>query len=161
MLRKRVLPRRRYPTSPTLDGELIISAVATVEVTSEDGAHPIDHAFDAQRGPGSSRWLAGEPGEQTVALAFDRPHTLRFIGVEIEELAVSRTQELAVAVSCDGGRTYRELVRQEFTFSPPGTTFEREVWARAEAGVTHLRLDIKPDKGGHAGRATLTALILA
>ena len=160
MLRKRVIPRR-YPDSAAFDGELSIPAVATVEVTSEDGAHPVDHAFDPHRGPGGTRWIAGEPGAQTVLLVFDHPQVLRTIGVEIEELAVSRTQELTVAVSSDGGRTYRELVRQEFTFSPTGTSFEREVWARAESGVTHLRLDIKPDKGGHVGLATLTSLILA
>ena len=83
------------------------------------------------------------------------------IGVEIEELAVSRTQELSLSVSSDGGRTYRELVRQEFNFSPPGTSLERELWSVSAGGVTHLRLDIKPDKGDRAGRATLTSLTLA
>ncbi len=48
-----------------------------------------------------------------MVLLFDTPQTIRKIGVE-EELAVSRTQELSVSVSSNGGRTYRELVRQEF-----------------------------------------------
>jgi hypothetical protein len=64
-----------------------------------------------------------------VTLLFDSPQTIRQIRVEVEELAMSRTQELAVSVSSDGGRTYRELVRQEFNFSPPGTSFERELWS--------------------------------
>ena len=79
----------------------------------------------------------------------------------MEELAISRTQELSVSVSSDGGRTYRELIRQEFNFSPPGTSFERELWSVSAGAVTHLRLEIKPDKGGHVGRATLTSLIVA
>lgn len=66
-----------------------------------------------------------------------------------------------MSVSDDGGRTYRSLVRQEFNFSPPGTTFEREIWSVAAAQVTHLRLEIKPDKGGRTGLATLTSLSLA
>jgi hypothetical protein len=160
MQRKEVVPRR-YPASASRDGEISIHDVATVQVTSEELEYPIDHAFDEHRGPGASRWIASEPGEQMVLLVFDRPQTLRKIVVEIEELAVSRTQELTVSVSSDGGRTYRELVRQEFNFSPPGTSFEREVWATSETGVTHLRLDIRPDKGGRVGRATLTSLILS
>ena len=44
-----------------------------------------------------------------MILLFDTPQTIRKIGVEVEELAVGRTQELSVFVSSDGGRTYQEL----------------------------------------------------
>jgi hypothetical protein len=159
MLRKQILPKRSSE-SASFEGEIAIADVATVQVTSEQADHPIDHAFDHERGPGGSRWIADGPGEQTVILLFDSPQRIRTIGVEIEELAVSRTQELSVSVSSDGGRTYRELVRQEFNFSPPGTSFERELWSTSADAVTHLRLVIKPDKGGRVGRATLTALTL-
>jgi hypothetical protein len=74
---------------------------------------------------------------------------------------VNRTQELLVSASSDGGRTYQELIRQEFNFSPPGTSFERELWSVSAGTVTHLRLEIKPDKGGDVGRATLTSLTVA
>jgi hypothetical protein len=160
MLRKQIVPtpsRRPVP----LPGEIQIADVATVQVTSEEAGHPIDHAFDHHRGPGGTRWVADAPGEQSVTLLFDQPQTIRQIGVEVEELVDSRTQELAVLVSSDGGRTYRELVRQEFNFSPPGTSFERELWSVSAAAVTHLRLEIKPDKGGRIGRATLTSLAVA
>jgi hypothetical protein len=159
MLRKQV-GSTRSRESTSFEGEISIPDVATVQVTSEEADHPIDNAFDHNRGPGGSRWIADGPGEQTVILLFDSPQTIRKIGVEVEELAVSRTQELSVSVSSDGGRTYRELVRQEFNFSP-GTSFERELWSAPEGAVTHLRLEIKPDKGGRVGRATLTALMLA
>jgi hypothetical protein len=160
MLRKQIISKRsEEPTS--LQGEIPIADVATVQVTSEAADHPIDHAFDRSRGPGASRWIADAPGEQSVVLVFDSPRTIRQIGLEVEELTVSRTQELAVSVSADGGRTYRELVRQEFNFSPPGTSFERERWSVSADAVTHLRLEIKPDKGGRVGRATLTSLAVA
>jgi hypothetical protein len=160
MLRKQIVPRRSGE-SLTLHGEISIPDLATVQVTSEDRDHPIDNAFDQTRGPGGSRWIADGPGEQTVTLLFDSPQTIRKIGVEVEELSVSRTQELSLSVSSDGGQSYRELVRQEFNFSPPGTSFERELWSVSAEAVTHLRLEIKPDKGGRVGRATLTSLALA
>jgi hypothetical protein len=159
MLRKLII--KPHPATPdATTGETDIATVATVQVTSESPEHPIDHAFDEHRGLGSTRWVAGEPGEQTVILAFDAPQTINQILLEAEELEVARTQELQLCLSCDGGRTYRELLRQEFNFSPDGTIFERERWAITSEGVTHLRLVIKPDKGGKPCRATLTSLVL-
>jgi hypothetical protein len=131
--------------------------MATVFVTSESAAHPVENAFDDRKGRGGSRWIADEDGEQTLILAFDSPQTIRHICLEIEEPERSRTQELSLAMSDDGGRTYRERVRQEFTFSPPGTTFEREEWSLPGEAVTHLKLVIKPDKGDEPCRAALTS----
>jgi hypothetical protein len=159
MLRKQIT--KTLPAIPTaMSDELDIAAVATVVVTSEAPEYPVDHAFDRHRGPGGTRWVAGEPGEQTLILAFDAPQVVRRVAVEVEEPEVARTQELLLTISGDGGRTYRELLRQEYTFSPPGTTFEREDWAVSAEGVTHLQLWIKPDKGGKPCRATLTSLVL-
>ncbi len=160
MLRKKII--KPSPAIPIpVPGEIDIAAEATVLVTSEAPDHPVDHAFDQQRGPGGSRWVAGEPGEQTVTLAFDAPQAIRRIALEVEETEAARTQVLQLAVSCDGGRTYRELLRQEYNFSPPGTTFEREDWAVSAEGVSHLRLRIKPDKGGKPCRASITWLALS
>jgi len=159
MLRKEVLGTT--PEAPIVTtGEIDIAAVATVLVTSEDPAHPVDRAFDGHRGPGGTRWIAGGPGAQTLILAFDAPQAFRRVALEVEEPEVARTQELQLAVSSDGGRTYRELIRQEYNFSPPGTTFEREDWAVNSDAVTHLRLVIRPDKGGKPCRATITSLAL-
>ncbi len=159
MLRKHIV--KAPPSHPVPEpGEMDITATATVQVTSEDPAHPIEHVFDTRRGPGGSRWVAAEPGEQTLILAFDTPQTIHQTIVEAEELEVSRTQEFRLSVSHDGGQIYRELRRQEYNFSPPGTTFEREAWTVLAEGVTHLQLWMKPDKGGKPCRATLTALVL-
>ena len=159
MLRKQVLT-----TDPTVHApapsEKDIATLATVLVTSEDPDHPIDHVFDGQRGPRASRWIAGQPGEQQLILAFDAPQSIRKVVVEINEPDMSRTQEMDASVSTDGGRTYRELVRQEYTFSPPATSREHEEWSVNAEGVSHFRLRIQPDKGGKAYRATLTTLAL-
>ena len=159
MLRKQILGKQ--PPAPVRrPAEKDIAAMATVIVSSEDPNHPIDNAFDDRRGPSGSRWIAEHPGEQTVIVAFDTPQTLHRLFLEVDELEVSRTQELAVSLSNDGGQTYRELVRQEFNFSPPGTTRELEEWTIGADRVSHLRLVIKPDKGGRPSRATLTTLAL-
>src|SRR4051794_27736616 len=160
MLRKQLI-KAPAATTVTTPEEIDIAAVATVLVTSEAPEHPVDYAFDLHRGPGGSRWVAGEPGEQTLILAFDAPQTIHRVALEVEEPEGARTQELQLAVSGDGGRTYGEVLRQEYNFSPPGTTFEREEWTVSADCVTHLRLHIKPDKGGKPCRATITSLSLS
>jgi hypothetical protein len=158
-LRKHLLTQQPTAVAPQ-SGAKEIAAIAAVWVTSEAAEAPIDHVFDQHGGPGGSRWVAAGPGEQRLILAFDTPQTLRTISLEVEEPEVSRTQVMHVSVSCDGGQTYQELRRQEYTFSPPGTTFEREAWEVRVEGVTHLQLVITPDKGGAPCRATLTSLAL-
>jgi len=159
MLRKQIF--KAPPSLPAPQpGEIDIVAMAIVQVTSEDPAHPIDEIFDNRRGPGGSRWIAAELGAQTLILVFDTPQIIHQIILEVEELEVSRTQELQLSVSHDGGQTYRELRHQEYNFNPPGSTFEREDWAVTAEGVTHLQLWIKPNKGGKPCRATLTSLVL-
>ena len=159
MLRKHLLTEDSMANVPP-SGAKASAAIATVWVTSEAADAPIDQAFDHSRGPGGSRWIAAVPGEQRLILAFDTPQIIRTISLDVEESEVSRTQVLHLSVSCDGGQTYQELRRQEYTFSPPGTTFEREEWSVTVEGVTHLQLVITPDKGGQPCRASLTSLIV-
>ena len=158
-MRKQIL-KSNPATSAPLPGELDVAALATVAVTSETADHPVENAFDHRRGPGGSRWIAETPGEQTLILAFDAPQAIRQVTLEVEETQISRTQEVQLAASHDGGKTYRELLRQGFNFSPSGTTFEREEWTVAAEEVTHLRLCITPDKGGQPCRASLTTFSL-
>jgi hypothetical protein len=158
MLRKQIL--HTGSVKPAYHDGISIQDVATVFVTSEAVDHPVDHICDGHHGRGATRWIAGEPGEQVIVLAFDSPQDLHKVSLEIEEPNVSRTQELTLALSFDGGQTYREVLRQEYNFSPPGTTFERETWVVPARAVTHLRLCIKPDKSNHPAYATITSLVL-
>jgi hypothetical protein len=159
MLRKQII-KVPMTTPAHMPGQIDVAALATVLVTSEDPDHPVDHVFDEHPGQGGTRWVAGESGEQVLILAFDVPQSIRRVLLEVEEREVARTQEIQLACSGDGGRTYRELLKQEYNFSPPGTTFEREDWTVATEGVTHLRLQMKPDKGVKPCRATITSLAL-
>lgn len=158
-MRKKIIGKEPTEKAPQ-PGELDIGAIATVLVTSESTDFPIENAFDGSRGAGGTRWVAAEPGEQTLTLAFDTPQRIHQISLEIEEQEVSRNQELQVSVSNDNEQTYHELLRQEYNLSPPGTTFEREEWTVNVDQVTHLRLRIKPDKGNKPCRAKLTSLVL-
>jgi len=150
----------RQSTDATHATELDIEAIATVHVTSAEPDHLITNVFDRSRGLGGSRWVAQKSGEQSLVLTFHTPQTIRRIDLEIEEQEVSRSQELWLCVSHDNGHTYQNLLRQEYNFSPPGTTFEREQWLVTAQEVTHLRLRVKPDKSGQPCRATVTSLIL-
>src|SRR5215470_7549317 len=122
MLRKHIIPAGSAGARPAAEnGRLHIPTLATVFVTSESPENPVDHLFDGRDGPGGTRWVASMEGEQTLILLFDAPQTIREVALEAEEPSVSRTQVTTLALSQDGGQTYREVLRQEFNFSTPGT----------------------------------------
>lgn len=131
--------------------------VGQVEVTSEDVEHPIESAL-ASVGSG---WRASSHGEQVIRLLFDEPMKLGRIWVRFDEERDSRTQEFVLRWSPDQGRSYRDVVRQQFTFSPPSTTREVEDYAVTLTQVTALELRIVPDIAGGTARASLTELRLA
>lgn len=140
--------------------ELDVEHVAHVAVTSEALSHPIECAFDGERGPGATEWVAGAPGPQTITLTFDAPQRVRAVVVEIEERHETRTQEIELSSSSNGGASFEVLRRQEFNFSPAGATFERERWELERPGVTQLRLRIRPDKGGGTVLARVTSIAI-
>ena len=110
-----------------------------VEVTSEDPAWPIEGALLPQLTTG---WRAATSGAQTIALVWPHPIRLRRTRLVFEEHSEPRTQEFVLRASTSEGE--REVVRQQFTFSPPGTTLEREEYALNLDAVTRLELTIVP-----------------
>ena len=78
-----------------------------------------------------------------------------------DEDTEERTHEFVLRWSADGGRSYREILRQQYTFSPPGTTREAEDYVVNLPGVTVLEIRIVPDISGGDARASLTQLRLA
>ena len=135
-----------------------VENLARVELSSEDAAHPIESALRAGAGPG---WRAEQPGTQTIRLIFDTPVQLRQVYLEFTENEVPRTQEFLLRWSSDQGQTYREIVRQQFNFNPPGTTSEREEYQVNISGVTTLELNLIPAIGRSDVRASLAQLLLA
>jgi hypothetical protein len=153
-MRKRVIREDSQRQAPWLD----LDAIAQVEVTSEDPSHPIERALE--RGGDSSGWTAGTPGAQEIRLLFDQPARLRWIEVRFEEHRGARTQEFVLRWSPDGGRSYRDIVRQQYTFSPPGTTSEVERYSVDLHDVTALELQVVPDIGNESAVASLSRLRL-
>ncbi len=129
-----------------------------MEITSEDEAHPIESALVPHR---SSGWRAAGPGEQTIRLVFVHPQRVRRIRLEFVEPNAERTQEFVLRWSQDGGHSLREIVRQQWNFSPQGATRETEDHRVDLSGVTVLELSIIPDISGGNARASLEQLRLA
>ena len=72
-----------------------------------------------------------------------------------------RTQEFVLRWSPNGGQSYREIVRQQYNFSPPEAAREVEDYNVDLDGVTALELKIVPDISGGSARASLAQLRLA
>jgi len=153
--------RKRHitPTSPVAPGNrehpLDLSTTALVEVTSEDKDYPIESAMI----PGESKgWRAAERGTHTIRLIFDRPQKLKRISLVFEETRTSRTQEFVLRWSAEGEGSMREIVRQQWNFSPPDTTTEVEEYRVDLSEVSILEMRITPDIAGGPAHASLNSL---
>jgi len=142
--------------APHLDeGWLDLDSAASVEVTSEEKDYPIELALVSGEERG---WRAAASGVQTIRLIFDKPQRLTRISLVFEESETERTQEFVLRWSPDGGRSFREIVRQQWNFSPHNTTREIEEYSVQLSDVTVLELVIVPDISGGAARASVKSL---
>jgi len=154
-MRKRHLNPTRPVASSDRDHRLDLSTAALVEVTSEEKDYPIECALI----PGESKgWRAAEPGTHTIRLIFDRPQKLRRISLVFEETRTIRTQEFVLRWSAEREGTLREIVRQQWNFSPPHTTTEVEDYRVDLSEVIVLEMTITPDIAGGPTRASLNSL---
>ncbi len=157
-MRKKIISQVSKSVSPTDLNWLDVEHLAQVEITSESMGHPIESALIP--GPGLG-WRAAQPGEQTIRLVFDRPLSLRRIFLLFQEEEQTRTQEFVLRWSPGGEESFREILRQQYTFSPSGTTQESEDFSVELNGVAVLELRIVPDISGGNACATLMQWRLA
>ncbi len=157
-MRKRVIGHGPRDVSAVEPGWLDLERLAQIEITSEDADYPIESALIPGAGPG---WRAAQPGEQTIRLLFDEPLRIHRLRLLFPESELQRTQEFVLRWSPDGGQSYREIVRQQYNFSPPGVAREVENYDVDLDGVTALELRIVPDISGGSARASLTQLRVA
>jgi hypothetical protein len=106
-------------------------------------------------------WRAAASGTQTIRLIFNQPQRLKRVALVFEETEAERTQELVLRWSPDGGRSFREIVRQQWNFTPPNTIREVEEYRVELSGVTVLELVIVPDVSRGSARASLKSLRLS
>ena len=139
--------RKRLVTSEAAakhikDGEwLDLEKIAGVEISSEDPAFPIE---DALSGNVTTGWRASATGPQMVRILFDAPQAIRRIQVHFVDKVSERAQEFAVFAG--SGPELREVVRQQWNFSPHGNTEELEDYTVDLKGVTVLEVRIDPDR---------------
>lgn len=152
IMRKRLTSERQ---SVSDQAWLNLGTAVTFELTSEDDAHPIEAALS------SRGWRATGPGEQTIRLIFDEPQRVRRINLVFNEPEISRTQEFVLRWCSDADQGLREILRQQWNFSPPQTALEIEDYQVDLASLKILELVIVPDIGGGNAYASLESLRLA
>jgi hypothetical protein len=133
---------------------LPLEKLAHVELSSEDPAHPFEHALRTDKAGG---WMASTPGPQVIRICFDEAQPLRRVRLQFREERVERSQEIALFATAHGSPK-KELVRQQWMFSPRGATDEVEDYSFDLDGVTEIELQIDPGRHDKAVVATLEAI---
>ncbi len=157
-MRKRLITPTPEMVRSRGEGWLDVERAAIVEATSEDKDYPVESAFVSGEARG---WRAAMLGSQTIRLAFDQPQRLKHISLVFEENETTRTQAFVLRWSPDGGSSSKEIVRQQWNFSPPETTREVEEYQVELSNVTVLELIIVPNMSGGVARASLKSLHLS
>jgi len=155
-MRKRLIPAGCAGAPVLEEPGLDLLRLARVEVTSEAPEHPIEDALL----PGGGGWRAAAPGPQIVRLWFDEPQRIQHIGLRFIDAQHDRRQEFVLRWSADG-QSFKDIVRQQWNFSPSGATSEVEDYAVVLTGVKALELRITPDISGGNVTASLAELRLA
>ncbi|MGZ8160124.1 MAG: carbohydrate-binding protein [Methylobacter sp.] len=160
---------------------LDLERLAQVEFTSECLEHPVESALlltedsgqaflpDAlrvnanpfQTDLSGTGWQAASVGEQIIRVVFDQPRTIEHIFLVFDETQQSRTQEFVLLWLMDKEVSYREILRQQYHFSPPNTTREIEHYEVSLNQLKALELRIMPDINGAKVFAKLKRLRLA
>lgn len=165
-MRKEIIGHSTKPEKSHEDTDwLDLESMARVELTSEDPAFPIENALSTNPELNEHGWRAATNGPQTIALVFTVPTHLRRIFAKFMERETEREQEFVLRYSTAQAtgtkEPGREIVRQQWNFSPIGSSQEVEDYTVELESVTKLELAIDPDRGRGQCRAILNSLRLA
>ena len=156
-MRKSILSPDVEHSISSSDRWLNLEELASVEVSSEDPLYPFE---DALHGATRGGWKAAAPGPQAIRLTFDEPQSIRRIRLEFREDGPERVQEFALyAMTTNQAR--KEVLRQQWTFSPDGSTQEIEDYPVELANVTAIELQIDPGHHDKQRIASLQSIALA
>ena len=154
-MRKRIVaPHHSQQGGQSDKGWLDLEQIATVEVTSEDPSFPIEYALGSNDGPG---WRASQGGEQQIRIIFDEPVSVHRMELRFHDADCERTQEFILRWSSASGGLATEIVRQQWNFSPTGSTTEIEHYVVDLDAVSVLELAIRPDLHRQEAVATLAS----
>ena len=140
-MRKSIVSPSAVAATPISDLWRDLERIARVEISSEDQQFPIEHALGKK---GTTGWRASAPGPQLIRLHFDEPLTIKRLHVHFVDPTAERSQEFAIFAG--SGSELKEVVRQQWSFSPNGATEEIEDYTVNLSGITTLELRIDPDR---------------
>jgi hypothetical protein len=155
-MRKSIVSPSAVAQTPISDLWRDLERIARVEISSEDAAFPIEQALGRKETTG---WRAATTGPQLIRMHFDEPLNIKRLQLHFVERAAERSQEFAVFVGA--GSELKEIVRQQWSFSPQGSTEEVEDYVVNLSGITTLELRIDPDRSHDPAQSREYASLLS
>ena len=140
-MRKSIVSPSPTTATPISDLWRDLERIARVEISSEDSQFPIEHALGKKVTTG---WRAARTGPQLIRMHFDEPLNIKRLQLHFVDKAAERSQEFAVYAG--SGPELKEVVRQQWSFSPHGSTEDIEDYTVNLSGITTLELRIDPDR---------------
>jgi hypothetical protein len=133
---------------------LDLAKIASVELSSEDPRFPFEPVLEKG---GDRGWRAAAPGPQTIRLRFDEPQRITRVRLRFADREHERSQEFVLRY-LDADGTARDIVRQQWTFSPGGSVEEVEDYTVDLNGVSGIEIELDADRGRNTLPATLAEL---
>jgi hypothetical protein len=156
-MRKQIIEPARQLVSPAKQNWLDLEQLVQIELTSEEEGHPIESAFTMNESEG---WRAAQSAKQTIRLVFVEPQNIKQIKLLFREKEQERTQEFLLRWLSADDLSYQEIVRQQYSFSPPHTIQQLENYTVNLFGMKALELTINPDISRSGACASLAQLRL-
>jgi hypothetical protein len=156
-MRKSILPLDADRAIPSSNQWLNLEELASVEVSSENPLYPFENTLHEESQDG---WKASAPGPQLIRLIFDEPLPIHRIRLEFREDGPERVQEF-VLYAMTANQALKEVLRQQWTFSPGGSTHEIEDHPVELADITAIELQIDPGRHDKEKIASLHSIALA
>jgi hypothetical protein len=142
-------------TGPIDSPGLNLEEIAQIELSSEDAQYPFEHALRSTL----DGWKASTAGPQVIRVLFDHPQSISRIQLQFCERSRERSQEFAIFATSAGQR--RNVVRQQWTFSPDHSPVENEEYTVNLSAVSVLELEIDPGRHDKQAFATLQFIALS
>jgi hypothetical protein len=117
---------------------------------------PVESVFDPDSETG---WRAGNSGLQVIRITFSEPKAIRRIQLEFRESQFERTQEFTIHLKVAGGER-TGVIRQQWTFSPQGSTQEVEDYRLRLNDILIVELTINRELNHGGAHASLVHLRL-
>jgi hypothetical protein len=155
---KKIIPQSQFEKKSEPDDWLDLETLAEVEITSEDPDYPIEEAIKLSEGKG---WKASEPGKQIIRLIFSQPVKIKRIKLLFQEKEKERTQQFILKWLAASDDNFRQIVCQQYNFSPAASSVEAEDFQVDLNNLKVLEIQIIPDISNGNTYATLKMLQLA